>query len=101
MNCVVVVSLVVLAVTGVVLSFAPLVTPAAFAWNLRVHRLATWILAAAVALHLVVATGILPGYRGVWRAMHVDGRVPARLAGLLWPRWAREEATRTAERREP
>jgi len=101
MNCVVMLSLAVLAVSGVILSFAHLVTPEAFAWSLRAHRLATWVLAAAVTGHVLVASGALPGYRGVWRAMHGDGRVPARLAGLLWPRWAREEATRTAERREP
>jgi cytochrome b subunit of formate dehydrogenase len=94
MNCVIVLSFLVLSVTGVVMSFPQLVVPEAFAWSLRLHRVATWALAAGVTGHVVVASGILPGYRGVWRAMHGDGRVPARLARILWPRWAdRQEAS--------
>ena len=57
-----------------------------FATMVRVHRGATYMLTALVAGHLVVATGLLPGYRGVWRAMHGRGRVPEATARRLWPR---------------
>jgi hypothetical protein len=57
-----------------------------FATMVRVHRGATYVLTALVAGHLVVATGLLPGYRGVWRAMHGRGRVPEATARRLWPR---------------
>jgi cytochrome b subunit of formate dehydrogenase len=90
LNLVVVVSFLVLSGTGVVLSFPQAFTPTAFGWSLRVHRGATWALAVAVAGHVVVASGVLPAYRGVWRAMHGDGRVDASLARRLWPRWAEE-----------
>jgi formate dehydrogenase subunit gamma len=90
-NVLVVVSLVALAATGAVMSFPDRFLPAAFGASLRIHRAATWVLGIAVAGHLVVASGVLPGYRGVWRAMHRDGRVPAALGELLWPKWARRQ----------
>jgi cytochrome b subunit of formate dehydrogenase len=101
LNCVIVLSFLVLSVTGIVMSFPQRVVPEAFAWSLGLHRLATWVLAAAVAGHVAVASGILPGYRGAWRAMHGDGRVPISLARALWPRWAeRQEAVDTAAGRD-
>jgi formate dehydrogenase subunit gamma len=51
----------------------------------RVHRGATYVLTALVVGHLVVVSGALPGYRGVWRAMVGRGRVRARTARRLWP----------------
>lgn len=57
-----------------------------FATMVRVHRGATYVLTALVAGHLVVALGLLPGYRVVWRAMHGRGRVPEATARRLWPR---------------
>ena len=56
-----------------------------FIWLDHVHRVATLVLAVLVAGHVLVAVGILPGYRGVWRAMHLGGRVPAATAERLWP----------------
>lgn len=56
-----------------------------FVWLDHVHRLATYVLAVLVAGHVLVAIGVLPGYRGVWRAMHLGGRVPAATARRLWP----------------
>jgi cytochrome b subunit of formate dehydrogenase len=56
-----------------------------YATMLRVHRGATYGLTALVVGHLVVVSGVLPGYRGVWRAMLGRGRVPAELARRLWP----------------
>ncbi len=57
----------------------------AFATVAKVHRIATYVLTALVAVHVVVAFGVLPGYRGVWRSMHGRGRVPIASARRLWP----------------
>jgi len=56
-----------------------------FVWLDHAHRVATYVLAVLVAGHVLVALGILPGYRGVWRAMHLGGRVPAATVRRLWP----------------
>lgn len=56
-----------------------------------VHLWSTYALTALVAGHVAVAAGILPGYRGVWRSMHLGGRLDLRVARRLWPRWARDE----------
>jgi cytochrome b subunit of formate dehydrogenase len=53
----------------------------------RVHRWATYVFMAAVAGHVLVAAGVLPGYRGVWRAMHLGGRLPIEVARRIWPGW--------------
>ena len=55
-----------------------------FATMVRVHRAATVALTVLLVGHLVVVSGLHPGYRGAWRAM-VTGRVPARTARRLWP----------------
>jgi formate dehydrogenase subunit gamma len=91
MNLVIVLSLIVLSATGIIMSFPQRVTPMTFAWSLRIHRAATWVLAGAVGGHVLVASGILRAYRGVWRAMHGDGRVRGHLADRLWPRWTEEQ----------
>jgi cytochrome b subunit of formate dehydrogenase len=56
-----------------------------FATMVRVHRGSTYVLTGLVVGHLVVTLGILPGYRGVWRAMHWRGRVAEATARRLWP----------------
>jgi formate dehydrogenase subunit gamma len=56
-----------------------------FVWVDRIHRYATYSLTALVAMHLLIAIGILPGYRGVWRSMHVGGRTPASTIRRVWP----------------
>lgn len=56
-----------------------------FATMVRVHRAATVVLTALVIGHLVVVSGLLPGYRGAWRAMVGRGRVRAGTARRLWP----------------
>jgi formate dehydrogenase subunit gamma len=84
----------VLSVTGLLMAFPDRFQPFVFAWSLRVHRIATWLFVALALAHILVASGLLPAYRGVWRAMHSSGRVHRRLAQRLWPRWVeREEAT--------
>jgi formate dehydrogenase subunit gamma len=51
----------------------------------RVHRGSTYVLTGLVVGHLLVTLGILPGYRGVWRAMHWRGRVAEATVRRLWP----------------
>ena len=43
---------------------------------------------AASAGHVLIAAGVQPGYRGVARSMHVDGRLRAATARRLWPGWS-------------
>jgi formate dehydrogenase subunit gamma len=59
----------------------------AFVWLARLHRWATYAVTPVLLGHILVASGVLPGYRGVWRAMHFGGRLPARVARRLWPAW--------------
>ncbi|MGH9251599.1 MAG: cytochrome b/b6 domain-containing protein [Acidimicrobiales bacterium] len=56
-----------------------------FATMVRVHRGSTYVLTGLVVGHLLVTLGILPGYRGVWRAMHWRGRVAEATVRRLWP----------------
>jgi cytochrome b subunit of formate dehydrogenase len=58
-----------------------------FVWLLRVHRWSTYVLTPMVIGHVIVASGILPGYRGVWRAMHGRGGITDDIARRLWPTW--------------
>jgi formate dehydrogenase subunit gamma len=62
-----------------------------FAWTTMIHRWATILITPVIVCHILVATGILPGYRSVWRAMHAGGRVPIEVARRLWPGWAERE----------
>lgn len=56
-----------------------------FVWMVKAHRYATYVLTPLVVGHILLAVGLLPGYRGVWRAMHWGGRVPLATARRLWP----------------
>jgi formate dehydrogenase subunit gamma len=56
-----------------------------FATMVRLHRGSTYALTALVIGHIALASGVLPGYRGAWRAMHWRGRVPRETARRLWP----------------
>ena len=58
-----------------------------FAVLATVHRLATIAFTIVIAGHVLVAIGILPGYRGVWRSMHLGGRIRLDTARRLWPGW--------------
>jgi cytochrome b subunit of formate dehydrogenase len=78
-------SLLVLVVSGIGLVLVP--GGPVFVWFLRLHRWATYVFTPVVAGHVLVALGIFPGYRGVWRAMHSTGRVPHATARRLWPSW--------------
>lgn len=82
-NIAFVVGLATLIVSGVALT--TLSGGPTFAAMVRVHRAATIVLTVLVIGHLVVVSGLLPGYRGAWRAMVGRGRVPAATARRLWP----------------
>jgi cytochrome b subunit of formate dehydrogenase len=84
-NVVMVVLLVALTVSGiglVLVSGGP-----AFVWFNRIHRWSTYLFTPVIVGHVLIAAGVLPGYRGVWRAMHLGGRLRARDAERVWPAW--------------
>jgi formate dehydrogenase subunit gamma len=88
-NVAIVGGLLVLTVTGIGLSAVhggPM-----FVWLDRAHRAAALVVTLAIAGHLVIAFGLVPGYRGAWRAMHLGGRVPEPVARRLWPAWVERE----------
>ncbi|MDQ7908330.1 cytochrome b/b6 domain-containing protein [Phytohabitans sp. ZYX-F-186] len=60
---------------------------AAFVWLDRVHRWATYLITPVLLGHILVAAGVLPGYRGVARSMHLGGRLSVDVARRLWPGW--------------
>lgn len=65
----------------------------AFVVLVRLHTWATYAVTPLILGHIVVAAGILPGYRGVWRSMHLGGRLDISVARRLWPGWyERQEA---------
>jgi formate dehydrogenase subunit gamma len=59
----------------------------AFVWLVRVHRWSTYALIPLLVGHIVIAAGVLPGYRGVWRSMHLGGHLDVRVAHRIWPGW--------------
>ena len=85
-NLVIAASLIALVVSGV--GLAAVSGGPIFVWFLRVHKYATYVATVFIVGHVVVASGILPGYRGVWRAMHGrGGGVTHDTAHRLWPEW--------------
>jgi cytochrome b subunit of formate dehydrogenase len=58
----------------------------------QIHRWATFVVTPVLIGHIVIASGVLPGYRGVARAMHGGGRVSAEVAQRIWPGWTRDHA---------
>jgi len=53
----------------------------------RLHKWSTYAVTLLLAGHILVAAGILPGYRGAWRSMHLGGRQRTGVARRLWPGW--------------
>ena len=88
-NVAIVVLLATLIGSGVALVFVH-VGPA-FAVAAAIHRVATIAFTVVIAGHIVVAAGILPGYRGTWRSMHLGGRLRLDTAWRLWPGWTERE----------
>ena len=91
--------LVVLTVTGIGLTL--LHGGEVFSWLDRLHRASAVVVTVFVAGHIVVAVGLLPGYRGVWRAMHLGGRVPEQTARRLWPGWTERMLSEPAQPEPP
>jgi formate dehydrogenase subunit gamma len=85
-NVVIVGGLLVLTATGIGLTF--LHGGPVFAKLAKVHRITTYIVTPFILGHMLLAFGVLPGYRGVWRSMHWGGRVRPDTARRLWPGWA-------------
>jgi cytochrome b subunit of formate dehydrogenase len=75
------------AVTGSGLAMALLHGGRAFVWLVPVHVWSTYLLIPLVLGHIAIASGILPGYRGVWRSMHMGGRLDVSVARRIWPGW--------------
>lgn len=92
MNLVIVVLLLALIISGV-----GLITvsggPTFVLYN-RIHTWSTYLLTPALAGHIIVAAGILPGYRGAWRAMHFGGHLREPVARRLWPAWLEKHKTK-------
>lgn len=81
-------SLALLVATGVAIHFIPSGARMAFAWTLRTHLAAAWVLMGAISVHVFAGLGVLPTHRGVMRAMFGDGRTPVELSRRLWPGWS-------------
>jgi cytochrome b subunit of formate dehydrogenase len=62
-----------------------------FAILAAVHRVATIAFTIVIVGHVIVAAGLLPGYRGAWRSMHLGGRLSLDTARRLWPGWTERE----------
>lgn len=56
------------------------------------HRASIAMLGFVLIAHVVVSVGLPKPYRGVWHAMHGNGRVPTDVAHRLWPAWAERKA---------
>ena len=66
---------------------------AGFVWLQRVHRWSTYLITPLIVGHVLIASGVLPGYRGVARSMHLGGRLRRDVARRVWPGWlARHDA---------
>ncbi len=88
-NLAIVVLLLLLIASGVALTLVE--TGPAFAIANAIHRVATIAFTIVIVGHIVVAIGILPGYRGVWRSMHLGGHLRLETARRLWPGWVERE----------
>ena len=72
----------------------------AFVWLVPLHQWSTYVLVALVLGHVVIASGVLPGYRGVWRSLHLGGRQPAAVARRVWPGWTERHLRAGTPRRD-
>jgi cytochrome b subunit of formate dehydrogenase len=94
-NVVIVIGLLVLIITGV--GLALLNGGHLFAWLAKVHKWTAIVMTPVLLGHIVIAAGVLPGYRGVWRSMHLGGRVHKETVHRLWPAWTEWKATSVVE----
>ncbi|MEU4196857.1 cytochrome b/b6 domain-containing protein [Kribbella sp. NPDC026611] len=89
-NVVLVILLTALVASGVGLTVV--VGGSGFVWLQRVHRWSTYLITPVLAGHILIASGILPGYRGVARAMHLGGRLRVETARRIWPEWLENQS---------
>lgn len=89
-NVAIVGGLAVLTATGIALTV--LHGGPVFATLTKIHKWSTFFVTPFIAGHLLIAIGVLPGYRGVWRAMHIGGRVAEETARRVWPGWTERSA---------
>lgn len=85
MNLVIVALLATLVGSGVGLT--QVVGGPGFVWLDKVHRWSTYLITPVLIGHIAVASGILPGYWGVARSMHLGGRLRVEVARRIWPGW--------------
>ena len=69
-----------------------------FVVALWIHKAATYVVTPVIVGHVILACGLFPGYRGVWRAMHLGGRVEPPVAERLWPAWMQAQRERPVGR---
>ncbi len=81
------VTLSLLALVGSGIGMAVLHGGPAFVWLVRIHKWSTYLLTPLLLGHILIAAGVLPGYRGVWRSMHLGGRQRASVTRRVWPGW--------------
>src|SRR5262249_19456059 len=101
-NVVIVVGLLVLIVTGV--GLATLHGGHTFALFAKIHKWTAILMTPVLLGHVMIAAGVLPGYKGVWRAMHLGGRLKRTTAQRVWPAWSEQDvqsAARATEGKEP
>lgn len=75
------------AASGVCLYFTPPGWRWVFVVAVRLHVAASEVLVAAVLVHVLAGSGLLPTHRGMARSMFGDGTVPLATARRLWPGW--------------
>jgi formate dehydrogenase subunit gamma len=89
-NLAIVIGMLVLVITGV--GLAALHGGHLFARLAKIHKWTAIVMTPVLLGHWLIASGVLPGYRGVWRSMHLGGRVREETARRLWPGWTEERA---------
>ncbi|TDX04049.1 cytochrome b/b6 domain-containing protein [Kribbella sp. VKM Ac-2566] len=97
-NVVLVVLLAALVASGVGLTLV--VGGPGFVWLQQVHRWSTYLITPVLAGHILIASGVLPGYRGVARAMHFGGRLRVETARRVWPVWLEQKSNNLPADRE-
>jgi cytochrome b subunit of formate dehydrogenase len=89
-NVLIVGGLAVLTVTGI--AMAALHGGSTFALLRKIHRATAYLFTAVIVGHMLIAAGLLPGYRGVWRSMHLGGKLRLATARRIWPGWTERSA---------
>jgi cytochrome b subunit of formate dehydrogenase len=84
-NLVIVVGLVVLIATGV--GLVMLHGGPTFSVMAKIHKWTAIAIMPVLLGHVLIAAGVLPGYKGVWRSMHLGGRLKKETADRVWPAW--------------